>query len=649
MKDKIKKIPRKYWIAAVVFFIITLLLVKYRSVFYESRQDNYNDESGEHIEIAAEGNTIVQYFRISDEVQSVALLMTNGSGQNVTIDAALYSADTKEVLASSTAVLTNSGGNETTVSFSLPSGKVEGSRQVYLILKEEEDTGQVNYCALAGEYGTDMLVNDADAASRLRMSVIYGGGLNMTFFVLFVLGVFAVVCIFVIPERLEKPEYLFVILASVMGISMAVINPPFQECDAPSHFYKAMDVSYGNLLGSFGNFSHGDGVINVPENVNDISYRLITPNGSEGRKYVDYLKSQKFSDNKIEMVYYESVTSIVYWPQGLGFFIGRTLHLSMYGVILLGRLFNLFTYILLGYLAVRFIPCYKNLLAMLAVMPLSIYQAASLSQDAVLNGFGFLFVALCFYFAFDEKCRLTWKHTLILGFLLLGMFLCKYVYACMGLLVFLIPKDKFESRKKYWEAFAITLIPFAVLCAYIMMRVSSGISGLQAVGGADSDVTQMQYLMLNPSAGVKVILSTILVKTVDYLSQLSILGSLNYPLSLLIIIAPCFLTGVGILDAQDMSGKLKARQRTLVLGTFVITAVAVMMGLYIADGYANPVGSAIIGGVQGRYFIILIILPFIALGSGKIKQNIRHYAGKTFGIMGVMLLYALFILMKTCY
>ena len=137
--------------------------------------------------------------------------------------------------------------------------------------------------------------------------------------------------------------------------------------------------------------------------------------------------------------------------------------------------------------------------------------------------------------------------------------------------------------------------------------------------------------------------------TEEYLRQLNVLGSLNYPLSLLVIIAPCFLTAVGILDGQNDSGKLKIRQRILVLSTFAITAVAMMLGLYIADGYANPVGSAIIGGVQGRYFIVLLILPFIALASDKIKQNINHFTTKVFGIMGIMLLYALFVLVSTCY
>lgn len=62
-----------------------------------------------------------------------------------------------------------------------------------------------------------------------------------------------------------KPENMVLILVSVMGISMAVINPAFQECDGPSHFYRSMDVSYGNILGSFANLTHEDGVIYVPE------------------------------------------------------------------------------------------------------------------------------------------------------------------------------------------------------------------------------------------------------------------------------------------------------------------------------------------------------------------------------------------------
>lgn len=650
MKEKWKKIPPKYVVAGIVFILMALLLVRHRSFFYYTRQDDYNDMSGEKTEIAAEQVTVSQYFTISGNIQNIALLMTNDSGEDAVIHATLKDADTDQVLAETESSVPESAGNEEVVTFALASDGVDGQRNVYLTLEETTKKSKVSYCALSGTYEQSLAVNDENKAVRLRMSVVYGGGLNKPFFLLFVLGVAVIIGIFVIPVKWAKPENMVLILTAVMGISMAVINPAFQECDGPSHFYRSMDVSYGNLLGSFGNITHEAGEIYVPENVQEIAYRQVSPGSGGGNAYLEYLKTHKFSKNKVKMTYYESVTSVVYWPQGLGIFVGRTLNFSMYGVILMGRICNLLAYMGLAYAAVRLMPFYKNLMAMLAVMPLSIYQASSLSQDAVLNGVGFLFAALCCYYAFDEKVKLNWKKTLLLGVLLLVMFLSKYVYACLGLLVFMIPKDKFNSRKDYWKSFVIALLPLVILGGFVMFRVSSGISGLQAGAGGGADtMTQMQYLKMYPAAAVKVIISTLLVNINAYLMQLNILGSMNYPLTLFLVFGPCFLLGVGLLDGQEVRGRIKIRHRIIMLLAFIITFAAIMMGLYIGDGIANPVGSSVINGIQGRYFILMLILPFLALGSDRVKQDIRHFTVKCSGIMGIMLLYAVFMLVNTCY
>lgn len=650
MKEKLKKIPPKYIVAGVVLIVMLLLLVKHRSIFYNSNQDNYNDMSGKEENIAAEDAVVSQYFTISGNMQNIALLMMNDSGEDITIHAVLRDADTAEVLSNIQCNIPKSTGAEEVVNLELAVDGIDGTRNVCLDLEEVTKASEVYYCALSGDYAQTLLVNGQTTTERLRMSVVYGGGLNKTFFILFALGIIAVIGIFVMPVKWAKPENMVLILVSVIGISMAVINPAFQECDGPSHFYRSMDVSYGNILGSFANLTHEDGVIYVPENVQEIAYRKLTPNGSEGTGYLEYLQTHKFSKNKIKMTYYDSVTSVVYWPQGLGIFLGRTFNFSIYGVILMGRIFNLLAYMGLAYAAVRFMPFYKNLMAMLAVMPLSIYQASSLSQDAVLNGAGFLFVALCCYYAFDEKVKLNWKKTLLLGILLLTMLLSKYVYACLGLLVFMIPKDKFNSRKDYWKSFVIALLPLTIIGGYVIFQLSSGISGLQAGAGDGADtMTQMQYLKTYPIAAVKVIISTLIVNLNDYLQQLNILGSMNYPLTLLAVIEPCFLLGVGLLDGQEVRDRIKIKHRILILLAFVITFAAIMIGLYIGDGIANPVGSSVINGIQGRYFILMLILPFLALGSDHVKQDIRHFTVKCSGIMGIMLLYAVFMLVNTCY
>ena len=152
MKEKLKKIPPKYIVAGVILIVMLLLLIKHRSIFYNSRQDNYNDMSGEEENIAAENAVISQYFTVSGNMQNIALLMTNDSGEDVTIQAMLRDAETDEVLSAVKCNVPKSTGTEEVVSMELTLDGVEGTRSVYLTLEEETRASEGYYCALAGDY-----------------------------------------------------------------------------------------------------------------------------------------------------------------------------------------------------------------------------------------------------------------------------------------------------------------------------------------------------------------------------------------------------------------------------------------------------------------------------------------------------------------
>ena len=82
---------------------------------------------------------------------------------------------------------------------------------------------------------------------------------------------------------------------------------------------------------------------------------------------------------------------------------------------------------------------------------------------------------------------------------------------------------------------------------------------------------------------------------------------------------------------------------------FGITTVAVMAGLYIADGRINPVGAPIILGGQGRYFIPILLLPIAAFTSKNIENRMEHFSAKVVGCMGLFLVYAGILLSGMCY
>ena len=452
-----------------------------------------------------------------------------------------------------------------------------------------------------------------------------------------------------LKEKLKDTSYVFVLTAIIIGFCLAVLNPPFQECDGLSHFRRAMDVSYGNFLGSFCNLTHENGVINVPENFSEMPYFIATPNAKEGG-YLGYLlRNMTFSSEKITVPDSSSVTSCVYWPQGIGIWLGRTLKLNVFFVVLLGKLFNLIAYVALTFMAIKKMPVFKNLMLAIALMPITLYQAASLSPDSVLNGVTFLFIALCFNYAVgDSNEQLSWKNTIILGFLLLIMFLCKYVYICLGLLVFMIPSEKFGDKKNYWKSFVISILPILILGGYVFLRVAPDVTTSDTQIASDG-MTQLQYLMGKPVMFIKVFCSTILMYFNEYLKQMDIFGNLNYELTLINIICPCVIACIGCLEGSSLPDNFSRKNRVLSLFAFLLTFYWIIMALYIADPIANPVGGSVSAGVQGRYFVGILILPFIALASKNIKITIKNWMYKICFVMILMDIYSIMMLYRYCY
>jgi uncharacterized membrane protein len=63
-------------------------------------------------------------------------------------------------------------------------------------------------------------------------------------------------------------------------------------------------------------------------------------------------------------------------------FIGKLLNFSPLDLIYPARLVNLFLYTLIVYMAIKLIPVHKWVLLLLALMPMTLYEAATLSADS---------------------------------------------------------------------------------------------------------------------------------------------------------------------------------------------------------------------------------------------------------------------------
>ena len=95
--------------------------------------------------------------------------------------------------------------------------------------------------------------------------------------------------------------------------------------------------------------------------------------------------------------------------------------------------------------------------------PIAISQAASASTDGLCNTLAFLFLAYVLDYTFTEREDLGIKDMLPLAGILIGLAFCKYLYAVIGILVFLIPMKKFGNVKNYWKTFGAIVVPLLLL------------------------------------------------------------------------------------------------------------------------------------------------------------------------------------------
>jgi uncharacterized membrane protein len=295
-----------------------------------------------------------------------------------------------------------------------------------------------------------------------------------------------------------KPERVFLFLSVFCGFLMVFLTPPFQVPDEYAHFYRSYELSQGNL---------DIKIANMPKSVMDFT-RSVSANipfheeNKQSKKALLAELSRPFQAQPVEPIDITNLyvySPVTYIPQAIGILIGRLLQLPPLLILYLGRLTNLAVWITLVYLAIRLTPLHPRLFAALALMPMALFLAASLSVDAATIAIGFLWLALVFRLAYNRNRPIQIGDWLALGAAGILLALCKSVYVILILAVFLIP----YRRKLTWKAdlvVAVLVLIAAGLAGFLWLQATVNYTGLQ-----DADqyhmptVTDLSAYLANPA------------------------------------------------------------------------------------------------------------------------------------------------------
>jgi uncharacterized membrane protein len=306
--------------------------------------------------------------------------------------------------------------------------------------------------------------------------------------------------------------------------------------------------------------------------------------------------------------YDKKIYPIVYLPQALGLVLGHIIHINDLFEYYLGRLFALIFYSIVVGISVRIIPKFKTSLMVIALLPMALHQASSYSYDMFINAMSFLVISLIMRFASSNE-KMTIKNFIFLLLLIIVLTPPKWVYALLIFLVLMIPRENFKNNKYFYLKTGLWIgIPFLSLVIFIVFfRSSAGNNYWDGVPYYTFD-----FVLRHPIATVGIFIRTLILNRYTYLMTLigGLLSGLTLPISAFVINSYIILFVFTVFQEKNDVFVLKLKDRLIVLSVFILILLLIMAALFF--GWTRN-DSAIILGVQGRYFIPIILLPLIGI------------------------------------
>lgn len=431
-----------------------------------------------------------------------------------------------------------------------------------------------------------------------------------------------------------SPIKFFISIAAASGLLIILITPPFQTPDEPVHFLRAYQITNFNfVVDAVPNKPAGG---ELPDSLGDMITLTTTQPSVQfmpGQKY-DIRKTKhalSIRENQSDTENYDfSSTAIyspvAYLPQATGILVARILRLPPIVMMYSARLANLLIWILLIGLVIHLIPRKKWAVVVAGLLPMAIFQAGSLSTDVMAVGSAMLFVVYILKLL-DQKNDISNKQTCLIIVIASIALLSKQIMVVLVPLILLLPSKKLGGAKPaVIKKITAIFIPIGLLAVWSLLVKNIDIT--TTFVNNQNSAEQINFVLQNPHSFVNVLWNTHFFNWGDSITRsfIGTFGWMDAPLSEAIVIVGYITLFLALVVNSQATGKFKQWLTNKQKLVFLLVLLA-YWGIVNAALYAvySPVGFKIIVGLQGRYFLpMLLLLTPLVYGSW-LKANQRAY------------------------
>lgn len=424
-----------------------------------------------------------------------------------------------------------------------------------------------------------------------------------------------------ISQKLIRPEFVFLLLGIIFGFLFIFVTPPALVGDEPNHFFRAYQISEGNILGE--KREHLSGGF-IPKSVLYTNRVLV---GNIEMNHDVKFDTKLISDlmfmplNRQDRVFERFPNTVVYnpvpyIPQIIAISIGKVFDVSPLLMIYFARVVNLIFFLLLAFFAIKITPAHKWVFCLLCLTPTAIFQVASASADVFTYGICFLTIAYFLYFSLGEKTLISKTDLLKIFILSVAAVLSKQAYILLPFLFLLIPIRKFGSVRAYFLTFA-ALMTFCIAAVGAWAIIVKPIFLPYRIDIPIDPDWQLRYILAAPFKFVLLAVQDYLYKFGYYF--ITFTGQLTwfdlYVPTWLTIFVFAVLSITAFFD-KDTRFEVGAFGKTIFLFIIICTALIISALLYMTW---SPIGGGSIEGIQGRYFIPIAPLFFLLFYNKKVE------------------------------